>query len=57
MVEDTAIVETWFSPDILAGDAVRMEDGSEWEILGTPEDISMRHQWNRMKIRRARGGA
>lgn len=57
VVEDTAVVETWFSPDILAGDAVRTEDGTEWEILGTPEDISMRHQWIRMKIRRARGGA
>ena len=58
VVEDTAVVQTWYSPDLKACDALRMEsDGSVWEILGTPEDIGMRHQWAQMKVRRARGGA
>lgn len=57
VVEDTAVVQTWYGPDVLAGDALRMEDGSVWEILGTPEDVGMRHQWMQMKVRRAQGGA
>ena len=58
VVEDTAVVETWYGPDIASCDALRMEyDGTLWEVLGTPEDIGMRHQWMRMKVRRARGGA
>lgn len=56
-VEDTAVVETWFAPDLTAGIALRMGDGSEWEVLGTPEDVEMRHQWTRMKVRRLQGGA
>ena len=58
VVEDTAVVQTWYGPDVLAGDALRREDdGSVWEILGTPEDVGMRHQWMQMKVRRAQGGA
>lgn len=58
VVEDTAVVQTWYGPDVQAADALRMEpDGSVWEILGTPEDVGMRHQWMQMKVRRARGGA
>lgn len=57
VVEDTAVVQTWYSPDLAAGIALRMEDGSLWEVLGTPEDIGMRHQWAQMKVRRVRGGA
>jgi hypothetical protein len=56
-VEDTAVVETWFAPDLTAGIALRMGDGSDWEVLGTPEDVGMRHQYSRMKVRRIRGGA
>ena len=57
VVEDTAVVETWFSPDLVAGCRVRTGDGAEWDVLGTPEDVGMRHQWTRFKVRRAKGGA
>ena len=58
VVEDTATVHCWYNPDITAGSAVRMlTDGSEWEILGTPENVEMRNQWLSFKIRRVRGGA
>ena len=57
VVEDTAVVQTWYSPDLTSGVRLRMEDGSEWEALGTPEDVGMRHQYTQMKVRRARGGA
>jgi len=58
VVEDTATVNCWYSPDIVSGIAVRMlTDGSEWEILGTPENVEMRNQWLVFKIRRIKGGA
>jgi len=58
VVIDTAVVNCWYAPDIESGDAVRMlSDGSEWEILGTPENINNQSQWLSFKIRRAKGGA
>ena len=57
VVEDTAVVQTWYAPDLTAGMRLRMEDGSEWEALGTPEDVGMRHQYSQTKVRRVRGGA
>ena len=58
VVEDTVRIETWFAPDIVSGSAIRMEeDGSLWEVMGSPEDILMRHQYLTFKARRAKGGA
>lgn len=58
VVEDTAKVETWFMPDLRAGDRIRtLEDSREWEVLGDPEDIEMRHYLMAFKVRRAQGGA
>jgi len=57
-VIDTAIVNCWYNPDIASGDGILMlTDDSEWEILGTPENIEMRNQWLSFKIRRIKGGA
>lgn len=58
VVEDTVRIETWYAPDIVSGTAIRMEeDGSLWEVMGTPEDILMRHQYLTFKVHRAKGGA
>lgn len=57
VVEDTAVIETWFRPDIKADCILRNLDGQEYEILGTPENINMRNQYLRLKIRAIRGGA
>ena len=58
VVEDTAVVEAWYTPALEAGDRVRTDtDGAAWDVLGTPEDIGQRHQWMRFKVRRAKGGA
>ncbi len=57
VVEDTAAVETWFNPDILAEGFVKDESGKLYEILGTPEDIEKRHKCMKFKIRAVRGGA
>lgn len=58
VVEDTVRIETWYAPDIVSGSAIRMEeDGSLWEVMGSPEDILMRHQYLSLKARRTKGGA
>lgn len=56
-VENTAVIETWYNPDITANCRVATPDGSFFEILGTPENINMRNQYMRFKIREIRGGA
>lgn len=56
-VENTAVIETWYRPDIKADCAVMTQDGIQYEILGTPEDIEQRHQFLRFKIRAIEGGA
>lgn len=57
-VEDTATVETWYRPDIKSDcHLVLLETGEEYEILGKPEDIELRHQYMRMKVRAIEGGA
>lgn len=56
-VENTAVIETWYRPDIKANCELADVDGLRYEILGTPEDIEQRHQFLRFKIRAIKGGA
>lgn len=58
-VEDTAIIETWFRPDIKADCRVALADdsGEVYEIVGKPEDIELRHQYLRFKVQRVEAGA
>lgn len=55
---DTATVETWFRPDI-KGDCrvMRAVDGAVYEIIGEPENINMRNQFIKFKVKRVKGGA
>ena len=55
-VENTAVVETWYTPEIKADSRLRTTDGAVYEILGTPENIEMRNQYLRFKIRETKGG-
>ena len=59
VIEDTATVETWYRPDIKANCTLQSaEDAStRYEVLGTPENINMRNQFLKFKVRRIRGGA
>lgn len=57
IIEDTATVETWYRPDIKPDCKIKDVDGVEYEILGTPENISKRNQFLVFKIRAVRGGA
>lgn len=56
-VEDTAVIETWYRPDVTADCIIQDENGTKYEILGTPENIEMRNQFLKFKIRAVRGGA
>lgn len=55
-VEDTATLETWYRPDIKSDCIVKNVDGKAYEILGTPENINMRNQILRFKVRAVSGG-
>ncbi len=55
-VEATASVETWYRPDITAACRLRI-DGNDYEILGQPENIGMRNQFLKFKVRLKQGGA
>jgi hypothetical protein len=56
-IEDTATIETWYRPEFAADCIVKNVDGKSYEILGTPENINMRNQIVRFKIRAIDGGA
>ena len=56
VVDNTAIVETWYRPDIKA-DCRFLIDNIPYGILGTPENINMRNQYMIVKVRAIKGGA
>ena len=57
-VDDTAIVETWFRPEIKSDCRIVLaETGEVYEILGKPEDIERRHQFLKFKVMAYEGGA
>lgn len=57
-IEDTAIIETWYRPDIKSNCRVaRLSDEAIFEIINEPENINMRNQFLKFKIRRVKGGA
>ena len=56
-VENTAVIETWYTPEITSNSRLATPDGSMFEILGTPENINMQFQYMRFKIREVKGGA
>lgn len=57
-VEDTAQIVCWYRPDIRSNcRLVRLRDGAVYEIIGDPENIEMRNQFLKFKVRRVKGGA
>lgn len=57
-IEDTAIIETWYRPDIKSDCAIGLPDTGEiFEIVGVPEDIERRHQFLRIRVQAYKGGA
>lgn len=57
-VEDTAIVECWYRPDIKADCRIGvLSSGAIYEILGEPENINMENQYLKFRVQRYKGGA
>ena len=57
-IEDTAIVECWFRPDIKSDCQIALPDtGAIYEVLNEPENVNMRNQFLRFKVKRIKGGA
>lgn len=58
IVKDTAVLQTWYRPDIKSGCRVAVAGTDEvYEIIGTPENINRRNQWLQFKVERLAGGA
>jgi hypothetical protein len=56
-IENTAVIETWYRPDIKADCRLKSIDGTLYEILGTPENIYLQNQYLKFKVRAIKGGA
>ncbi len=58
VAEDTAVIETWYRPDINSGSVFRDITGKKiYEVIGTPENIEMANKCLKFKIRAIQGGA
>ena len=57
-IEDTANVETWYRPDIKSDCRIMIAGtNATYEIINEPENINMRNQYLKFKVRRVKGGA
>lgn len=57
-VIDTAQIETWYRPDIKADCRIKvLSNETVYEVIGKPENIDMRNQFVRFKVRAVEGGA
>lgn len=57
-VEDTVTIDTWFRPDITADCEIYIEESKQYyEVLASPEDIEMRHQFLQIRARKIGGKA
>lgn len=56
VIENTGVIETWYDPKIKANCNIRI-DNVDYEILGTPENIDMRNQYLKFRVRAIKGGA
>ncbi len=56
-VVDTAIVETWYNPEITSDCRLAFDDDNHYEILGSPENLSMRNKTMKINLKKVVGGA
>ena len=57
-VEATGYIETWYRPDITSECQLYLvQTGDNYEILGDPENINMRNQYLKIRVRRIGGAA
>lgn len=52
-VVDTAVIDTWYRPDIQANCRIVLVETEDcYEIIGNPENISMRNQFLQIRVRK-----
>lgn len=57
-IEDTAIVETWYNPVIKSDCRIAIrESEAVYEIINEPENVELRNQYLRFRVRHVKGGA
>lgn len=56
-IEDTANIETWYDPRIKSDCRIKLESGVTYEIINEPENIELRNQFMKFKVKRVKGGA
>nr|DAF30952.1 MAG TPA: PORTAL PROTEIN, 15 PROTEIN, HEAD PROTEIN, VIRAL INFECTION, TAILED.2A [Caudoviricetes sp.] len=57
-IEDTANIETWYRPDITSECRIGVANTEAvYDIINEPENVNMRNQFLKFKIRRVKGGA
>ena len=55
-VFDTAIIDTWWRPDIKSDCQIYIcETGEIWDVISNPENIDMRHQFMQFKVQKVGG--
>ena len=55
-VYDTAVVDTWYNPEIKSDCQVYIcETGEIFEVINRPENIGMRHQYMQFKLQKVGG--
>ena len=55
---DTATIDTWYRPDLTADCQIYLcDNGQIYDIISDPEDIDLRHQYMRFKVRKVGGKA
>ena len=52
---DTALVTTWYRPDIKADSAIKLESGAVYRIITPPENIELQGQYICFKVERVKG--
>jgi len=57
-VIDTAVIDTWYRPDIKADCQIYLCDTEQrYDIVSDPEDIDFRHQYLQFKVKKVGGKA
>ena len=56
-VIDTAEIDTWYRTDIKADSRFLTEDGTIYEVIGTPENISKRNKLLKFKVKAVKGSS
>lgn len=56
-IDDTANVETYYRPDIKSDCRIYVPTtGAVYDVYGEPENIEMRNQYMKFRVRRVKGG-